>query len=165
MEAEDPHKTASALSEHLPLKQLPALKALLFLLPRGVSTCWSPFPKGGCSCIMAFLPCPREPPPCCASTHISCLLATPSPYSRGSRCSTVTLPLSLPSPSPAWLNAGARKCVLASAVPCLQINSVTPLVKYRHSGEPGDGSRDVFLQIKCSQVLLRGSMLQLHCRD
>lgn len=101
--AEDPHKTSSALSGHTPLKQLTVPKASLFLLTQGVSTCWSPFPKGGCCSTIALSPSPLKShplPPCfpCAS----CLSATPSPCFRGCPHSTVTLPLSVPS----QLNAG-----------------------------------------------------------
>lgn len=90
-----PHKTATAPSGHLPQKQLCAAKALLVLLPQGalhllVSLSHLPFflhhpPLTHLSVI----------PPLCFP-HISGLLVTHSPYSRGPRCSTVTPPLSPP---------------------------------------------------------------------
>lgn len=85
--------------------------------------------------MIPLLPSHPEIPLLCFP-HVSHLWATPSSYSHGSRCSTVTLPLSLPSPLPAWLNVAGGKRVLASAVSCLQINSVTPPVKYMHQGKP-----------------------------
>lgn len=62
--------------------------------------------------------------------HVNHLSGTPSPYFCGPHHRTVTLPLFLLPLLPAWLKVQGGKWFPASAVPHLQINSVSIPVKY-----------------------------------
>lgn len=87
--------------------------------------------------------------------HVDHLSVTPSPCFCVSHHRTVTLALFL-SLLPAWLKVRGGKWFQASAVPHLQINSVSPPVKYAHWGKPKPSNLHITFNVE-GEIYIKSS--------